>query len=384
MLSVLRLAMLVALMVTASYPVVADPVGPAAVATVDAKLWPETVNTGVGFDKASRAALLVYLRNLQTLRVMSDAEMMATFKIKSVNRGSVEKWFNAEQASALGNYQLAAADCSKADWTCVAEPESLQLLLAAADAIYTAVPKNAVPWRDNIDAFTRTYIGEQMRLAALFPRVSSEIDIFSDREWTGSGLADKQFFLSFDDGPTAVGGHSDATLAMLEKEKKSASFFVLGGNFQNRVNATSAANVKTFYGNQCVALHGWEHQSHAKWELWQDSIIRSQALLAKTLEKNNLLPLFRPPYGQRRDDSGDFFKTQSMKVALWNIDSQDWNARMDARAVESRIMALMLLKRHGVILFHDIHPKAAEALPKIFAGVGNAVTWSDCHALTAL
>lgn len=364
-------------------PVVADSVGPAVVAAADDKLWPEPIHSAAGFDKASRASLLVYLRNLQTMLAMSDAEVQKALKINSVNRSSLEKWLNAEQAQTLLNYQLAATGCNTADWTCIVAPVTQQALLAAADNLDAHLPENAVRWRDNIDRFTRVYIGEQMRLAALFPKVTSEIDTFSDREWTGAGLADKQFYLSFDDGPTAIGGNSDATLAMLAKEKKSASFFVLGSNFQQRINATSTQAIKTFYGNQCVALHGWEHQSHAKWDLWQDSVIRSQALLAKTLEANNLLPLFRPPYGQRRADTGEFFKQQNLHLALWNIDSQDWNARVDAGAVESRIITLMLIKRHGVILFHDIHPKARVALPHIFAALGDVVSWGDCHSLAS-
>jgi hypothetical protein len=41
---------------------------------------------------------------------------------------------------------------------------------------------------------------------------------------------------------------------------------------------------------------------------------------------------------------------------------------------------LMLIKRHGVLLFHDVHPKAKVALPVIFGKLGAAVEWRDCHA----
>lgn len=370
--------LLVVLMVQ---PVVADPVGPAVVATVDRTLWPEAINTQAGFDKASRAAQLIYVRNLHNMQSMTDGDMLAAFKINSVNRSSVDQWINAELSLTLNNYQQAAKSCVAVDWTCIEKPATLPDFLLKADAWSVKIPAAVAAWRDNLNGFTHTYIAEQMRLAALFPKVTSEIAIFNNNEWTGASLADREFYLTFDDGPTKAQSTTDETLAMLKEQKKSGAFFVLGANFQARINASSVDSVKTVYGDQCVALHGWEHQSHAKWEQWQDSIVRSNTLVANTIAKQNVSPLFRPPYGQRKNDSGDFFKAQHLQVALWNIDSQDWNARVDANAVENRIVALMLIKRHGVILFHDIHPKAKLALPKVFADLGDAVSWGDCHSL---
>jgi peptidoglycan/xylan/chitin deacetylase (PgdA/CDA1 family) len=372
------LHLLVVLMVQ---PVVADPVGPAVVATVDRTLWPEIINTQAGFDKASRAAQLIYVRNLHNMQSMTDGDMLAAFKINSVNRSSVDQWINAELSLTLNNYLQAAKSCVAADWTCIEKPATLSDFLLKADAWSVKIPTTVSAWRDNLDAFTHTYIAEQMRLAALFPKVTSEITTFNDNEWTGANLADREFYLTFDDGPTKAQSTTDETLAMLKEQKKSGAFFVLGANFQTRINASSVDSVKTVYGDQCVALHGWEHQSHAKWEQWQDSIVRSKTLVANTIAKQNVSSLFRPPYGQRKNDSGNFFKAQHLQVALWNIDSQDWNARVDANAVANRIIALMLIKRHGVILFHDIHPKAKIALPKIFDNMGDAVKWGDCHDL---
>lgn len=359
----------------------ANAAGPAVVATVDRTLWPEVINTQAGFDKASRAAQLMYLRNLHSMQTMSDADMLAAFKINSVNRNSVEQWLNEELRLTLNNYRYAAASCSTADWTCIEPPKALPDFLQQAETWLSTVPLAVAAWQTNFNDFAHTYIAEQMRLAALFPKVTSEIATFNANEWTGAKLADREFHLTFDDGPSKAQSTTDVTLAMLNAHKKSGTFFVLGENFQARITATSATAVSTSYGKQCVALHGWEHQSHAKWEQWQDSIVRTQTLVANTIAKPHVSPLFRPPYGQRKSDSADFFSAQHLQVALWNIDSQDWNARVNSSTVENRIISLMLIKRHGVILFHDIHPKAALALPSIFAALGDAVTWGDCHHL---
>jgi peptidoglycan-N-acetylglucosamine deacetylase len=42
------------------------------------------------------------------------------------------------------------------------------------------------------------------------------------------------------------------------------------------------------------------------------------------------------------------------------------------------VQAIMLIKRHGVLLFHDIHAKARTALPQLFQVFGASVHWGDC------
>lgn len=358
--------------------------GPAMIAKVDRQLWQEPINTPESFDKASRAYVLVYGLMLQEMQKLSDTDMKTTFKIKTVNRGSVTKWLNKELALSLRNYQAAAKNCVDTDWTCVGSVTSAADLIKKSETWVTKIPPNLSAWRVNLEQFTRTYITEQMRLAALFPAVSSEIDTFNDRELTGDAFADRQFLLTFDDGPTQAQGDTDEVLAMLAANQKSAVFFVLGENFQHRWHKTDAKTLAALYKNQCVAIHGWEHQSHAKWKKWQDSIKRTQALLISVLAKQNettgsFLALFRPPYGQRKADSGSFFQQQNLQVMLWNSDSQDWNNQVNSDDVFNRMIALMLIKRHGVLLFHDVQPKAKTALPLLFNELGNAVEWRDCH-----
>ena len=351
-------------------------VGPSVVAKADLGLWHEPIDTRAGFDKASRAAILVYAAVLGDMRKMTDADMLASFRIKSVNRASVDKWLARELALAAANYRLAAARCGAGDWTCAAPAPDLA---AAAAAWARGLPPAQAAWRDNMDAFAHAYAGEQLRLAALFPKTTSEIDTFDDNEWNGDALPDTVFQLSFDDGPTAPGGTTDDTLRMLNAAHRHAIFFMLGGNLQARVDRTDAATVSQLFANQCVASHGWEHQSHQRWDQWQDSVKRTQALLRSTFAKDAVMPYFRPPYGQRRADAGPFFREQGLQIALWNLDSQDWNAHVTPADVVDRMTTLALIKRHGIMLFHDVHPKAKVALPAIFDKLGDAVDWRDCH-----
>ncbi len=360
----------------------AQTVGPAQVAVGALTPWPDPLNQIENFNRASRAALIIYLIHLHRLHDLPDATIMAKAKIKSVNRIGLDQWFEQEKKQAFSNYQYAAVDCSSGDWSCFPSAKNAAELITHIDASTTVPPNNYVQWNHNMNDFARVYIGEQMRLAALFPKVTSEINTFSKMEWTGVGFPDRHFYLTFDDGPsTAKNGATDATLTLLNAHHKSAVFFVLGDNLQRRATNLSNTAIKKLYGQQCVALHGWEHQSHSQWEAWQDSVKRTKNLVDTLIDSNNVLPLFRPPYGQRTENSGDFFKQQNLQVALWNIDSQDWNSTLDATAIENRIILLMLIKRHGVLLFHDIHSKAKQALPNIFAQLGNSVLWPDCRTL---
>jgi peptidoglycan/xylan/chitin deacetylase (PgdA/CDA1 family) len=354
--------------------------GPAVVAKADASLWAERIDTRAGFDKASRAALLVYAQVLQDMGRLSDAQMQAAFEVRSVNRVAVARWLGKEAGLSAASYGHAAAGCAKGDWTCVEPPASPAAFLQAATAWVAKVPPAAAAWHANLAAFARAYVAEQLRLAALFPKVSSEIDRFDDQEWNGDDLPDLQFLLSFDDGPTLPGGTTDETLAMLAAQKKSAIFFMLGGNLEARRAKAGATALAERYAGQCVASHGWEHQSHAKWAAWRDSVVRTQALLHAVFPASAVLPYFRPPYGERTADSGAFFREQGLQVALWNLDSQDWNAQVTPADIVDRMTTLMLLKRHGVLLFHDVHPKAQVALPVIFEKLGKAVEWRECHS----
>lgn len=355
--------------------------GPAVVAKADLSLWGEPINRRAGFDKASRASVMVYVATIDELRRMTDEAMLAAFSIKSVNRASVDKWVDKELELSLANYRAASVDCGKGgDWTCLeATPSNASGLVSAVASWSARVPSAQAAWRANLAAFSRAYVSEQMRLAALFPKTTSEIDRFNDGEWNGDNLPDTQFLLTFDDGPNAPGGSTDDTLRMLASTRRTGVFFMLGGNLQTRAGRAGAPSLVEAFRGQCVASHGWEHQSHQRWEAWQDSIKRTHALLRSTFPEATVLPWFRPPYGQRTADSGSFFREQGLQVALWNIDSQDWNAHMSSTDLVDRMVTLMLVKRHGVLLFHDVHPKAHVALPVIFDKLGDAVSWRECR-----
>lgn len=339
------------------------------------KLWTESVNTPNGFDRASRATILFYALEIDAQKISES---------KSENRPSVNKWLEKESNLALQNYQSAAKTCQPNDWTCIGKVNNFDEFIAKASALQ--IPKSLDSWQENMAEFAGIYVAEMIHLADVFPRTTSEIDIFNDNEWDGDKIGDRKFFLTFDDGPTAANGSTDNVLQMLAAQRKSAVFFVLGRNFAGRQKSNAA--VAKIYEGQCVGAHGWEHISHEKRskyavnDKWQTSVTDTINLLKKSFDGTNIFtPLFRPPYGQRKADSGAFFQSENLQVALWNLDSQDWNSQVSADDVINRMEILMLIKRRGVLLFHDIHPKAEKAVPVIISEFGNAIEWGDCHQI---
>ncbi|MEH6420226.1 polysaccharide deacetylase family protein [Pseudomonas sp. CGJS7] len=352
--------------------------GPAEVASADRASWPRPIDSPAGFDRASRAEILAFAHQLLRSEALDDAALAQRLRLKQVDRASVDK-IRARWWRRLGdNYRLASRACAAREPMCAPAADTAALRALAAG--FDAAPEPAfAAWHADAARFHRIYLDEQLRLAALFPRTSSEIDTYSAQELDGSELPDRQFLLTFDDGPTAPGGNTDKLLSALREHKLDATFFVLGQSLQRQVDAGPAGRTAQRYAGMCLASHGWEHQSHSRWPQWQDSVTRSSALIAAQAGAS-YVPLFRPPYGQRRADSGEFFRQHGLRVALWNIDSQDWNAKMTPADIQGRLLSLMLLWRHGTILFHDIHDKARVALPALLRQTrGAGIAWTPCR-----
>ncbi len=285
------------------------------------------------------------------------------------------------------NYKHAAKSCQANDWTCIGETDTSDGFIAKARAL--RIPAALDSWQEKMAEFVGIYVSEQIHLADVFPKTSSEIDLFNDNEWNGDLGEDRKFFLTFDDGPSFSGGNTDNVLQMLAAQKKNAVFFVLGQSFANRQKINGSTAIAKLYEGQCVSAHGWEHLSHEKRSKyavdakWQKSVTDTIALIKESFDGTSVfIPLFRPPYGQRKSDSGAFFQKEGLQVALWNLDSQDWNSQIDAEDIINRMEILMLIKRRGILLFHDIHPKAKIAVPTIVAEFGNAIEWGDCHQIS--
>ncbi len=338
--------------------------GPEQVASVDRSLWPERVDSPAGFDAASFAENVFFARALLD-GVQAFEGGALDLGAKATHKDSVALWRNRTVARVLQNLRLALGGCATQRPCAAEEPPTAETLgprvRAAAERLTTAYPT----WAVAADAFYRVYAREQLRLAALFPSPTSEILPLADGEVLGDRLPDRAFLLTFDDGPTPKGGDTDRLMAWLREQGLSATFFVLDDALKARQAASESGALRALYAGQCVGSHGREHKPHPALVTWRESIDVTRADVQAMASVSGAKVPFRPPYGQRSQAMLKRLAELGDPVVLWNVDSQDWNAKIPAESVGDRVFTLMLLWRSGIVLFHDVHPRALRALPGI-------------------
>ncbi|WP_338526143.1 polysaccharide deacetylase family protein [Pseudomonas batumici] len=346
-------------------------------ATLDRSTWPEQLSSPTLFDVASRAQILMFAHLLLVSEVLDEPALKKRLGLKQINMAAIDAVRQRMWQRLLTSYNAAQQSCEQDASFCfyVEDMDSLQ---KAAGKFRVADDSFYVRWAEPARAFNERYLDEQLRLAALLPQTSSEIQLMGDHERNGEAFNDRLFLLTFDGGPTMAQGNTDELADYLRKQKISGLFFVLGNALQARLDRTSMPAVRELYRQQCVGVEGWQYRSHSQWQDWEDSILRSVALVQNAVP-DNYVALFRPPYGQRRADSAAFFKAQHLQVALWDIDSGDVTGKLSAEQSAQRVMTLMLLWRRGVIVFHDTQDKARTALPWLLKQTAESgIGWQEC------
>lgn len=351
---------------------------PSPVATLDRSAWPETLDSPVLFDVASRAQILGFAHELALTEALDERALADRLGLRQVEMDSIQALRNRLWQRLWENFDAAQQSCEQDASFCYAI-DDLDNLKAQAAQFLVADDSFYAKWRDPGRAFNRTYLDELLRMAALFPGVSSEIDKFSASEHNGDELGDRVFLLTFDSGPSLAGGNTDWVADYLRRQKMNATFFVLGNGLQLRRDNAPQDDPEQLYDRQCVGVQGWQYRSHAQWRDWQDSIQRSVALVQAQVP-SSYVAQFRPPYGQRRADSGEFFAQQRLAVVLWDIDGQDTSNQVSADQLADRVLTLMLLWRKGVIALHDTQVKTKAALPALLKSTAQSgIAWADCR-----
>ncbi|WDG43524.1 polysaccharide deacetylase family protein [Pseudomonas synxantha] len=370
--------MRLALLLSACLLCVTAQAAPVDVASLDRGTWPEKLSSPALFDVASRAEILMFAHGLLASEALDDAALKQRLGLKIINLAAIDDLRRQLWQRLLENYSFAQKSCEEDASFCYLV-ENMDDLREQAGKFEVSDNSFYIGWAAPSRHFHERYLDELLRKAALFPQISSEVARFGDHERNGDELNDRMFLLTFDGGPALVGGNTDWLTDYLRKQKMNATFFALGSSLQTRVERSSAADVQALYQGQCVGIQGWEYRSHSHWIDWQSSITRSAALV-QNLMPENYLPLFRPPYGQRRADSQGFFQQQGLQVALWDIDSQDEPGKLKADESAQRVLTLMLLWRKGVIAFHDTQDKARVAIPMVLqATAQSGLGWQECR-----
>jgi peptidoglycan/xylan/chitin deacetylase (PgdA/CDA1 family) len=325
----------------------------------------ERNDDNLSFDEASKIEILSFAKTILSEPFLTREYLAPKLDLKAdqINLESVNKIRFRTLENLLINYKAAIGDQNGE--LPRSTPEAQLKRLTQNFAINNAKEK-----------FYRAYFYEQLRLAALFPKISSEIDRFNDNEILGTEFNDRVFYLTYDDGPSDQNGSTDRLIKALNDRNINAIFFALGSAAQKREN-----DLADLYKDQCLASHGWTHISHAKSVKEALRSIEQSANLLNARAHNSYIAAFRPPYGRRLDNSDPFFRDK-IKIVLWNIDSQDWQKTISVKAAADRVLTLMLVWRKGIVLFHDIYDKAEIALPLIYDRAKRwNISFANCRSI---
>lgn len=177
--------------------------------------------------------------------------------------------------------------------------------------------------------------------------------------------------LTFDDGP---GPRTMELLAVLEKYKAHATFFMQGKNAANYQDAIKKMNeIGCELGN-----HSYDHPNLSKMSAGdiQSQIGSTNAEISKAAGAG--ATVMRPPYGAINET----VKTNvGMPMILWSIDTLDWKTKSKEATVQS---VLTTAGSGDIVLMHDIHSwsvdAAIEVIPKLIENGYQLVTVSEMAA----
>lgn len=182
----------------------------------------------------------------------------------------------------------------------------------------------------------------------------------------------KMLALTFDDGP---GSLTARVLDALKRVRAHGTFFVIGQQVPGKADVIRRmVNEGSEVGN-----HSWSHPSLPSLppERLQQEIGDTQRAIQNVADGYTPTQM-RPPYGAVNEAVTAYLHSQGLKVALWNVDTEDWRYR-DAALMYDRIMGAAADGR--VILLHDIHPTSVEAaeraIPDLVAQGYQLVTMSQ-------
>jgi len=174
-------------------------------------------------------------------------------------------------------------------------------------------------------------------------------------------LADGEVVLTFDDGPLRA--YTRPVLEALQAHCAKATFFLVG-----RMAVTDPEMVREYARlGHTVAIHTWSHQNlHRLTPLRARAEIELGFSAVQQALGKPVAPFFRFPY--LADTRSMTLHLQERHVAIFSIDvdSKDYRTR-NPDAVHRKVMIDLARAKKGIILFHDIQPSTARALPGLLA-----------------
>ncbi|MCR4667412.1 MAG: polysaccharide deacetylase family protein [Desulfovibrio sp.] len=212
-------------------------------------------------------------------------------------------------------------------------------------------------------------------ISLLLP-VSVQSRVISGSDMMDQNMEENLCALTFDDGPAPT------TLLLLDLLKQyniHATFFMLG----QMVNHYPDIVMRVAEEGHEIASHTYSHKN-----LRRLSYLKQKEELERgfdSLASLGIIPSYlRPPYGSFNEMTTEIAASLGLDVVLWSMDSKDWKRLPDdySKLVSVRGTVYEPGTIRGVFLFHDIHKKTVDDLPRIIhqlreAGCQRFVTFSE-------
>jgi peptidoglycan/xylan/chitin deacetylase (PgdA/CDA1 family) len=176
-------------------------------------------------------------------------------------------------------------------------------------------------------------------------------------------LQDKEVVLTFDDGPQV--NTTKAILDALDEQCAKAIFFSLG---KMAIGLPEIIRDVARRGHT-VGTHTWSHQNLSKKsdQEAKDEIEKGISGVRRAVG-GPISPFFRYPY--LRDSKATLAHLASRNISMFSTDADsfDFKRQSPEKLVESTMKRLEK-KGKGILLFHDIQPNTAKAMPAMLAAL---------------
>ena len=175
-----------------------------------------------------------------------------------------------------------------------------------------------------------------MIIPALIPRMVTWL--FPNRVWQ-IPTAQKEIFLSFDDGP-----HPRITpmvLDMLASHGAKASFFCIG----DRVKRFPGIYQRILDEGHAIGNHTFHHLNG--WKTNDAEYLTNITEAALCIDSR----LFRPPYGRIKGSQARAIVAKGFKTIMWTVLSGDYDAKLNPAQCANRV--LENIEPGFIFLFHD-------------------------------
>ncbi len=176
-------------------------------------------------------------------------------------------------------------------------------------------------------------------------------------------LEDGEVVLTFDDGPAHK--YTLAVLDALDAECTRATFFPVG----RMALADPETLREVAKRGHTVGLHSWSHKNFKSISTAKGKEEIELGLSAV----NHVLgappaPFFRFPYLADTKTALSHLETRNLGVFSIEVDSRDFTTRNPGNVLRNVVNQLKTARK-GIILFHDLQPSTASAMPSVLAAL---------------